>query len=52
MEWSKYKGVEWDEPNNKWVARWGDKHLGYFNDEKYAAKAVEIEVIKILNLTD
>jgi len=41
MEWSKYKGVEFDEFNDKWVARWGDKHLGCFKEEKKAAKTVE-----------
>lgn len=49
MEWSKYKGVEWDEPNGKWVARWGDKKLGYFKEEKKASKTVEKYKSGILN---
>ena len=39
-EASIYKGVSFDEQNNKWVARYMNKHLGYFEDEESAALAV------------
>lgn len=42
---SKYKGVYWNKQHKKWVARCGSRgksiHLGYYNDEKEAAKAYD-----------
>ena len=42
---SKYKGVSWDKNKHKWRASIGidrkTKHLGYFEDEKMAAKAYD-----------
>ncbi|QLG46038.1 hypothetical protein [Costertonia aggregata] len=40
-EFSKYEGVAWDEPNNKWVARWNGSHLGLYDEEMEAAIAVQ-----------
>ena len=40
-EASKYKGVAFDEANNKWVARFEGEHLGYFDEELQAAKAIK-----------
>lgn len=40
-EFSIYRGVSFDEPNGNWIAKWGEKHLGYFSEEGNAAKAVK-----------
>ena len=39
-EFSRYIGVSWDEPNGKWVARFKSEHLGLFDEECEAGKAV------------
>jgi hypothetical protein len=38
---SGYKGVQWYKPYQKWRARLGDKHLGYFSDKESAARAYD-----------
>lgn len=49
VEWSKYKGVSFDEPNGFWIARWGEKHLGYFCKELDAAQKVKKYVEEFLD---
>ena len=45
---SKYRGVSWHKHNKKWQAQLKIKgkryHLGYFTDEKQAAKAFKIKI--------
>ena len=36
-----FKGVTWREDLNKWRARLGQKHLGYFDSEEEAIAVVE-----------
>lgn len=36
---SKYKGVTWHKPTNKWQAKFAKKYLGIFDTEELAAKA-------------
>lgn len=38
---SPYKGVHWLASRNRWRARLGHKHLGYFEDEQEAARAYD-----------
>ena len=40
-EFSIYRGVSFDEQNGQWIAKWGEKHLGYYHEEGKAAKAVK-----------
>lgn len=40
-EFSIYRGVEFDEPNGQWKAKWGEKHLGYYKNEFQAGAAVK-----------
>lgn len=48
---SSYKGVYWDKRAQKWCVRFRglliSKHLGHFTDEIEAAKAYDLELIKV-----
>tara|TARA_R110002049_G_scaffold48347_3_gene139318 strand:- start:1037 stop:1279 length:243 start_codon:yes stop_codon:yes gene_type:complete len=45
-ERSIYEGVEWDEPNGKWVARYKERHYGYYDEEFEAYEKIEPIIIK------
>lgn len=47
-EFSMYRGVSFDEPNGKWVAKWGKKHLGYYCKEIEAAGVVNKYIMSII----
>lgn len=49
-EFSIYKGVSYDEPNGHWVAKWGDRHLGYYKNESDAARRVRIFLNRLNSL--
>lgn len=59
---SKYKGVTWDEPNQKWRAKirydYRDYHLGRYVSEEEAARAYDVRALAVfgdfasLNLPD
>ena len=38
---SKFRGVYWDKLHKKWAAKVRTQHLGYFDDEKEAAKVAQ-----------
>jgi len=48
---SKYKGVSWHRPNNKWVARIAFKrkrmHIGIFDNQMEAAMAYDDKAIEL-----
>ena len=51
-QYSQYRGVTWHKQNAKWLAKisitgTGTKHLGYFDKEREAALAFDVEARKL-----